>query len=106
MPEPVPEPVPERPPSPAPSPAPEPASLPPPPSEDVAGAPRARPARHAVLLRLDPTIHAALARWADDELRSVNAQIELLIRRALDEAGRMPHGAGPLPRRGRPSAVP
>ncbi|HOA00888.1 MAG: hypothetical protein IPI13_07430 [Actinomycetales bacterium] len=64
---------------------------------------RAKPQRHAVLLRLDPAVHAALARWADDELRSVNAQIELLVRRALDEQGRMPREAGPLPRRGRPT---
>jgi hypothetical protein len=57
-----------------------------------------------VLLRLDPAVHDALVRWADDELRSVNAQVELLLRRALVEAGRMPKQAGPLPRRGRPPA--
>lgn len=58
--------------------------------------------RKPVLLRLDPVVHDALARWAADELRSVNAQIELLLRRALADAGRMPKQAGPLPRRGRP----
>ena len=58
--------------------------------------------RKQVLLRLDPAVHEALSRWAADELRSVNAQIELLLRRALDDAGRMPRKAGPLPRRGRP----
>lgn len=58
--------------------------------------------RKKVLLRLDPAVHDALARWAGQELRSTNAQIEFVLRRALDEAGRMPKGAGDLPRRGRP----
>ncbi|AZS73902.1 hypothetical protein DDE74_25815 [Streptomyces lydicus] len=58
--------------------------------------------RKQVLLRLDPLIHDALARWAGDELRSANAQIEFLLRKALAEAGRMPRGAGAIPRRGRP----
>lgn len=44
--------------------------------------------RKAVLLRLDPKIHDAVRRWADDDLRSVNAQIEYLLRRALEQAGR------------------
>ncbi|KOV67783.1 hypothetical protein ADL00_15510 [Streptomyces sp. AS58] len=54
------------------------------------------------MLRLDPLVHDALARWASDELRSANAQIEFLLRRALAEAGRLPGGTAPLPRRGRP----
>ena len=58
--------------------------------------------RKGVLLRLDPAIHDAIAKWAADELRSTNAQIEYLLRRALSEAGRMPRGARDLPRRGRP----
>ena len=58
--------------------------------------------RRQVLLRVDPAVYDALARWADDELRSVNAQVELLLRRALTEAGRMPKRAAPLPKRGRP----
>ncbi len=58
--------------------------------------------RKPVLLRLDPAVHAALARWAADDLRSLNAHIELLLRQALSAAGRTPHRAGPLPRRGRP----
>jgi hypothetical protein len=58
--------------------------------------------RKQVLLRIDPAVHDALTRWADDELRSVNAQIEMLLRRALTDAGRMPKRAAPLPRRGRP----
>ncbi|MFF3490820.1 hypothetical protein ACFYWS_05680 [Streptomyces sp. NPDC002795] len=61
-----------------------------------------RPARKQVLLRLDPTVYDALARWAGDDLRSANAQIEFLLRRALKDAGRLPGTAGPLPRRGRP----
>lgn len=46
--------------------------------------------RKAVLIRLDPKVHAALRRWADDELRSFNAQVQFLLRRALREAGRQP----------------
>lgn len=61
---------------------------------------RTRQQRKQVLLRLDPLVHDALARWAADELRSTNAQIEFLLRRALSEAGRLPGAAGPLPRRG------
>jgi hypothetical protein len=60
--------------------------------------------RKGVLLRLDPAVHDALARWAADELRSTNAQIEFIIRRALAEAGRMPGNAGSMRRRGRPPA--
>ena len=62
--------------------------------------------RRQVLLRIDPSVHDALMRWADDELRSLNAQVEILLRRALTEAGRMPKQAGPLPKRGRPAANP
>ena len=58
--------------------------------------------RKQVLLRIDPTVHDALARWAADDFRSLNAQVEMLLRRALKDAGRMPRQAGPLPRRGRP----
>jgi hypothetical protein len=57
--------------------------------------------RKSILLRLDPSVHDALARWAADELRSTNAQIEFLLRRALSDSGRNPN-AGPLPKRGRP----
>lgn len=59
-----------------------------------------------MLLRLDPAVHDALARWASDELRSANAQIEFLLRRALAEAGRLPGAARPIPRRGRPPRQP
>ncbi len=41
-------------------------------------------------LRLDPALFDALQRWADAELRSVNAQIEFLLRDALQRAGRQP----------------
>ncbi len=58
--------------------------------------------RKQVLLRLDPAVHDALARWAADDLRSLNAQVEVLLRRALDDAGRLPRQAGAIPRRGRP----
>jgi hypothetical protein len=60
--------------------------------------------RKQVLLRIDPDVHDALARWAGDELRSVNAHIEMLLRQALASTGRMPKHASPLPRRGRPRA--
>ncbi len=46
--------------------------------------------RKAFLLRLDPAVHEALERWAAEELRSLNGQIEYLLRRALAEAGRLP----------------
>jgi hypothetical protein len=58
--------------------------------------------RKSVLLRLDPAVHEALARWAADELRSTNAQVEFLLRRALAEAGRLPTRAGEMRRPGRP----
>jgi hypothetical protein len=41
-------------------------------------------------LRLDPDVYDALQRWAGTELRSLNAQIEFLLRRALADAGRLP----------------
>jgi len=49
--------------------------------------------RKKLLLRLDPDIYAAVARWASDDLRSVNAQIEYALRRALESAGRAPRRA-------------
>jgi hypothetical protein len=58
--------------------------------------------RKKILLRLDPAVHDALARWAADELRSTNAQIEFLLRRALADAGRMPASAGGMRGPGRP----
>jgi hypothetical protein len=58
--------------------------------------------RRQLLLRIDPVVHDALSRWASDEFRSLNAHIEMLLRKALADAGRMPNKAGPLPKRGRP----
>ncbi|GAA3797991.1 hypothetical protein GCM10022226_16700 [Sphaerisporangium flaviroseum] len=58
--------------------------------------------RKKILLRLDPAVHDAISRWAGDELRSTNAQIEFLLRRALANAGRLPGDVGRMPRRGRP----
>jgi len=41
------------------------------------------------LLRLDPAVHAALEKWAADELRSLNSEIEFLLKEALRKAGRL-----------------
>ena len=49
--------------------------------------------RKAFLLRIDPAVLEALQRWADDELRSLNGQIEFVLRRVLREAGRIAAGA-------------
>ncbi len=46
--------------------------------------------REAFLLRLDPKVLDALRRWAGDDLRSVNAQIEFLLRRTLRDERRLP----------------
>ncbi len=61
--------------------------------------------RKQVLLRIDPTVHDALARWAADEFRSLNAHVEMLLRRALSDAARMPQEARPVARRGRPPSA-
>lgn len=46
--------------------------------------------RRPFLLRIDPDVLEAVQRWANDELRSLNGQIEYLLRRAVQDAGRMP----------------
>ena len=46
--------------------------------------------RDSFLLRLNPTIMDALRRWSEDEFRSMNSQIEMVVQRALKEAGRLP----------------
>lgn len=52
--------------------------------------------RKSFLLRLDPVLYRALRRWADDDLRSVNGQIEFLLRHELRRAGRLrPRHGGP-----------
>lgn len=50
--------------------------------------------RKAFLLRLDPAVHDAVAKWAADDLRSLNGQIEWILRRALEQRGR---GIAPSP---------
>ena len=44
--------------------------------------------RRAFLLRIDPALHDQLQRWAADDLRSLNGQVEFRLRTALVEAGR------------------
>lgn len=61
-------------------------------------------ARESFLLRTDPRVLEALRRWADDELRSVNGQIEYLLHKALRDAGRWKEGdegAAPKGKRGK-----
>ncbi|CEI31914.1 hypothetical protein EFN05_02635 [Propionibacterium freudenreichii] len=60
--------------------------------------------RKTLLLRLDPAVHDALQRWANDELRSTNAQMEMVLRDALRRAGRLPSDVKPIRRPGRPPA--
>ncbi len=45
--------------------------------------------KHRFLLRLEPDLYAALERWAADELRSVNGQIEFLLKEAARASGRL-----------------
>ena len=60
-----------------------------------------RKERKSILLRLDPAVHEALAKWAADDLRSLNSHIELLLRDALKASGRSVK-AQPIRRPGRP----
>ena len=53
--------------------------------------------KKAYPLRINAEVLAAAQRWADDELRSLNAQIEYVLRDALRKAGRLPKGAGAPP---------
>jgi hypothetical protein len=56
------------------------------------------------LVRLDPEVLAALRRWANDDLRSLNAEIEFLLRRALIAERRLPTmGREPLPGKNDPA---
>ena len=57
--------------------------------------------KKAFALRLDPAVHAAVERLAADELRSANAQIEMLLREALKTRG-IEVEPSKTPRRGRP----
>jgi hypothetical protein len=45
--------------------------------------------RKPFLLRIDPTVLEAVQRWANDDLRSLNAQIEFVLRRAAQQSGRL-----------------
>ena len=57
--------------------------------------------RKPFLLRLDPALLEALQRWASDEVRSLNGQIEFLLTRALRDAGRLKRAPGePRPAKG------
>ncbi|HJW61669.1 MAG TPA: Arc family DNA-binding protein [Actinomycetota bacterium] len=56
------------------------------------------------LLRVDQRVYDALERWAADDLRSVNSQIEFLLRESLRRAGRLPEPEGPPVRDRRPSS--
>jgi len=58
-----------------------------------------------MLLRLDPAVHQALAQWAEDNSRSLNSHIELLLRDCLASENRMPATAQPLRRPGRPPLI-
>lgn len=58
------------------------------------------PARKQYLLRVDPEVWAEIERWAADELRSVNAQVEWVLRDALRQRGRTRQTGGPHEKRG------
>jgi hypothetical protein len=51
--------------------------------------------RKPFLLRIDKTVLDAVQRWADDDLRSLNGQIEFLLRKGLGESGRLKDGRPP-----------
>jgi len=53
--------------------------------------------RKPFLLRIDPAVLDALQRWANDDLRSLNGQIEYVLRRALQREGRAPTARGRPP---------
>ena len=65
--------------------------------------------RKSILLRLDPAVHEALSKWAADDLRSLNAHIEMLLRDALRKSGRevkaKPIRGPGRPRKGDPSGT-
>jgi hypothetical protein len=62
------------------------------------------PAKKAFPLRLDPALHDAVQRAADSDLRSVNAEIEVLLREALGRRG-VKVGRSDTPKRGRPAGT-
>jgi len=56
--------------------------------------------KKAYPLRINAEVLAAAQRWADDELRSLNAQIEYVLRDALRKAGRLPRGGADTSNKG------
>jgi hypothetical protein len=64
------------------------------------------PERKPFLLRLDERTFVALKRWADDDLRSINAQVEFLLRRSLEQAGRLNRGEAEAKEKKPPSDPP
>jgi hypothetical protein len=61
--------------------------------------------RKSFLLRLDPVTHEALQQWADADLRSLNSQIEFLLRQALQNAGRLKSTMAASPGQNEPTAA-
>jgi len=59
-----------------------------------------------VLLRIDASVLEAVQRWANDDLRSLNAQIEYQLREALRRAGRTPRPAEQVPELDKPGGAP
>ena len=57
--------------------------------------------RKSFLLRIDPAVLDALQHWAAEDLRSLNAQIEFVLRRTLQQEGRMPGSESRRPKKGR-----
>ena len=57
--------------------------------------------RKPFLLRMDPAVLDALQKWAADDLRSLNGQIEYVLRRALQQEGRRPSGDARRTKKGR-----
>ena len=57
--------------------------------------------RKPFLLRMDPAVLDALQKWAADDLRSLNGQIEYVLRRARQQEGRMPSGEARRTKKGR-----
>ena len=58
--------------------------------------------RKPFLLRVDPQVLSAVQKWAADDLRSLNAHIEFVLRRALQQEGRLPGGGADDRRARRP----
>jgi hypothetical protein len=62
--------------------------------------------RKPFLIRVDRDVLDAVQRWANDDLRSLNAQIEFLLRRALSAEGRLKPAGGRGTRRGAQDVLP